>query len=66
MSQVANGPELNTFMDAYSVLGVQSGASPLAIRRAYKRELREASGERLRSVESAYRLDGRHRFDTIA
>ncbi len=56
MSQVANRPELNTFMDAYSVLGVQSGASPLAIRRAYKRELREASGERLRSVESAYRL----------
>jgi len=56
MTQVANRPDLNTFMDAYTVLGVQSAASPLAIRRAYKRELRTASGERLKSVESAYRL----------
>ena len=56
MTQVANRPDLNTFMDAYTVLGVQSAASPLAIRRAYKRQLRMASGERLRSIESAYRL----------
>ena len=49
-------PTLNVFMDAYEVLGVGSAASPLAIRRAYKQKVRSASGERLNSLESAYRL----------
>ena len=43
-------------MDAYAVLGVQSGATPLAIRKAYKSEVRRASSERLKSIETAYRL----------
>ena len=49
-------PTLNVFMDAYEVLGVGSASSPLAIRHAYKRQLRHASVEQLRSIESAYRL----------
>jgi hypothetical protein len=56
MPSSASGPGLNTFMDAYAVIGVQPAATPLAIRKAYKREVRRASSERLRSIESAYRL----------
>ena len=44
------------FMDAYTVLGAEPGASPLAIRRAYKRELRSASSDQRSVIESAYLL----------
>jgi hypothetical protein len=56
MTVTTSRPTLNVFMDAYEVLGVGSAASPLAIRRAYKRQLRHASRDRLSSIESAYRL----------
>lgn len=56
MPEPASRAGLTMFMDAYTVLGAEPAASPLAIRRAYKRELRNASSDRRGVVESAYLL----------
>ena len=41
-------PDLNAFMDAYALLGVGYGASPLEIRAAFKRQAREHHPDRFR------------------
>ena len=56
MAHTARRPTLSLFMDAYDVLGAESAASPLALRRAYKRELRNAPHDRQSSIKAAYLL----------